>query len=64
MLTKITNQPNQKLVNIMTYKVYTHRHNDTQKRIDTHLHTQTQIHVYVPLFHITTKVSLCFNINI
>ena len=46
MLTKATNQSNQKIVNKMTYKVYTHRH------------THVYIYTYA-LFHITLKVNVC-----
>ena len=35
MLTKTNNQPNQKIVNLMTCKVYSHTH--------THTHTQEQV---------------------
>ena len=38
MLTETDNQPNQKVVNIMTYKVLT----------NTHTHTHTHTHVYIP----------------
>ena len=48
MLKKEDNQPNQKIGNIMTYKVY----------------TQRRTHVYIPLFHITIKINVCFSIKI
>ena len=44
MLTKTNNQPNQKIVNEMTCKVYSHRH----------------IHVYIPFFRITIKTPHLF----
>ena len=50
MLTKTNNQSKQKIKNIMTYKVYTHR--------------RTHTYVYIPFFHITIKVNVCFSINI
>ena len=50
MMTKTNNQSKQKIKNIMTYKVYTHR--------------RTHTHVYIPFFHITIKLNVCFSINI
>ena len=48
LLLMLSNQPNQKIVNTMTYKAYTHRH----------------AHIYIPLFRTTVKVNACFSIKI
>ena len=62
MLTNTNNQLNQKIANIMTYKVYTHTHTHTNTHTLIHAHTHT--HVYIPLFHITIKGNVYFSINI
>ena len=64
MLTNTNNQLNQKIANIMTYKVYTHTHTNTHTLIHAHTHTHTHTHVYIPLFHITIKGNVYFSINI
>ena len=62
MLTNTNNQLNQKIANIMTYKVYTHTHTHTNTHTLIQAHTHT--HVYIPLFHITIKGNVYFSINI
>ena len=52
-LTKTNNQSNKKIVDIiMSYRIYIHTD------------TQTHTHVYIPLFHTSIKVNVCFSINI
>ena len=75
MLTKTNNQPNQNIVFVMNFQVYTHRHTQTHTqthtKTHTHRHTDRQtdrqtdththnVYVYIPLFLINIKTERSF----